>query len=518
MQILHAQFLPQDLCPSQIWLEYEGGGHLFTKVQNIMTHRDMAVELQVHLDQDGHPSLKLMAVAEKSAIKAIRCTWKHPMAPHLLFLGDDWCAGRGNFQWRTMDPLRLFPWYVLLRGSEETVALGVMAQCAAFAAWNVTPRGISLHLDVRNGTSGVQLAGRVLDVATILFCRYERPPMAAARRFCSLLSPEPLFPNLPVYGLITKPTGEPARDRKHLLEECDTLALACNGLTNRPFQILDAGWEGREEELSLAAGELPRRGVRPALTRRLLHDPAGRLPREWHQAAFPDYLDLSLPQVLEEMQRQVRQCADQGFELLRHISTTEDALHGLFHTPTCAPETWAFARREKTNAELLVDFYRALRHSMGDMLLYGEDLPSTLAAGLLHLCRISRNTSQDSPFAPSLNLHRRINALAFRLCQNGTYYTLDPGPLELSPALGWKGLQCAALLFSHSSTAFFVSLHEQCPLTAKAFRELSRAFASASIGNVQAIPVDWLENTFPEQWTIDGQPLPLKWEDFPLPR
>lgn len=516
---LHAQFLPQDLLPSQIWVEYEGGGHLFTKIGTQMTHKDIALELLFHQNPEGVPSLKLLATAEKKALKAIRCQWKHPMASHLLFLGDEWCEGEGGFQWRTMDPCRLFPWYVLLKGNEETVALGVAAQGGAFASWNVTPRGISLHLDVRNASGGVDLSGRVLEVATLFFCRYERPPMAAARRFCALLSPEPIFANLPVYGIISRPQEEDGLQEKLLLEECDTLALACNSLTNRPFQILSLPWESLEEDgvrrFAEAAG---RRGVRPGLTRRLLWDPQGRLPQEWHQKAFPQCLDPTLPEVQEEIQRQVRQSADWGYELLRHISATTDALHGVFQTPTCTPMTWQFARRDKTNAEVIVDLCRAIRHSMGDMILYGEDLPSSLVAGLLHLCRISRDLQEDSPFAGSLNLHRRINALAFRLCQNTTFYTLDPGPLEFSPRQGWNEWQNAAHLYAHSSTAFFVSLHQDCPLSAKAFRELSQCFAGASMGNAQAIPADWLENTFPEQWIVNGTPLPLRWQDWPLPR
>ena len=70
-----------------------------------------------------------------------------------------------------------------------------------------------------------------------------------------------------------------------------------------------------------------------------------------------------------------------------------------------------------------------------------------------------------------------------------------------------------AKLFSHAGSAFFVA--PKAPvLPAKVLHALAKEFYSASLGNLQAIPTDWLENTCPELWTLDGAPFPLPWKEL----
>ncbi|MCQ2404260.1 MAG: hypothetical protein MJ202_11135 [Lentisphaeria bacterium] len=492
-ELLHKEYLP-----SQVLLEFEGGEHLFVKISSQLTWRDMALELQVHEDDEGHPSLKVFAMAEKSEIRAIRLIWRHDTSVNCRFTGDAWNATQGECQWRGMDPLRVFPWYVLVRANEETVALGVKTQGAAFASWTLNPSQVTLTLDLRNGACGVQLDGRVLEAATVFYCRYDRTPMAAARRFCGILSPDSITSNLPVYGILSKRTGEIPFTTEDILQECDLLAFYCNNLTNRPFQILDCGWQNEAlADMTKLAGDILHRGVRPGLSLPLLHD-NGAMPDECRLPHRTNILDPSLPQVLEAVQAKVRQIADWGFELLRHTSSTQDCLNGIYENLR-APAEWSFADRKRTNAEILVDFYRAIKSAKGDMLLYGEDVIGHLAAGLLHICRVTSADTADW----LANRHNRINALAFRLCQNEKFFTLDTGTLDLATPRKWQEVKPLAELLSQSGTAFFVSLDKTNPLSAKAAKELSQNFFNASLGDITSLaPTDWFNNTCPEQWTI----------------
>lgn len=502
-----AQFLPQSLLPGQVRLEYEGGSHLFTRIGTQLSHRDMALEMQVHHDEEGHSSLKILLMAEKSRLVSLRLQWNHPVVPHLRFLGDQWGAATEPLQWRTMDPCRKFPWYVLMRGSEETTALGVTTPCAGFAVWRTTPRAIILDLDLRNGNRGVALDGRVLEAATVLHCRYERPPMATARRFCALLSPEPILPNLPVYGFTTP---EAPLERVEILALADTLSLAANGLTNRPFLLLDHRRipdASDAEELPALSEALRERGIRPALNRRLLATPGdGVLPAECRQQAFPGSLDPTCPETREYLEQQMHLVRDWGFDMLGIRNPATDILH----YGSAVQEPWEFRNAGVTNAEVLTGFHSLLRQNMGDLLLYGQDLVGHLAAGLVHI-------AQTAPISeggePGVQIRREINALAFRLCQHGNYFTLAPNPLELPAGVSWHRRALTAKLFSHAGSAFFVA--PKAPvLPAKVLHALAKEFYSASLGNLQAIPTDWLENTCPELWTLDGAPFPLPWKEL----
>ncbi len=522
---MSSELLNNALLPGQVILEYGGGEHVFSKVKPQMTYQDMAVELQLHEDQEGHPSLKVLVLAERSELRVLRLSWERPIDSHCRFCGDEWGAGDGTSQWRTMDPRRIFPWYVLIRGSEETSAIGVMTQAAAFASWNINPSRVTLTLDIRNGACGVKLDGRALEVATVLFCHYERTPMATARRFCGIVSPAPITANLPVYGIFSRHREDVSFDQTQILRECDMLANYCNGLTNRPFHVVECGWqtsagalandptgpwkEGNAgfQDMGALSDEIRRRGVRPGISMRLLRDLDEAIPANWYQSHRPGYLDPSIPEVLEHIQENVRRAADWGFEMIRHISSTKDCLNDIFRNLN-APADWHFADQSRTNAEILADFYRAIKSSAGDMVIYGEDVIGHLAAGLTHVCRVA----QEAPNGEWLRgRHNRVNALAFRLCQNQNFFTIDAGTIEISARRKWQDIRALAELLANSDTAFFLSFGDETPLAPKATKELMEDFFNASLGDIQVMPTDWMDNTCPEEWTIDGKPKEYHW-------
>ena len=511
-----------EIFPDSLSIESEEGKVFSARCNSrrAVTHKDVALELCICRDEEDHVALEIRLKAVKSRIRRVRLVWERPLHTHLKFVGDEWSTGDGTSQWRGMDPRRSFPWYVLVSGSEETAAFGVMTQPAAFASWNLNPSQIALSLDTRNGTRGVNLDGRTVTLATIVHCRYERTPMATAKRFCGILSQESIPANLPVYGMLSKPRAGRAFDQTALLKEADTLAALCNNLTNRPFQIIDCGWEEETEDatqwrhgsrnfpdMAALADELHLRGIRPGISMRLLRDTDQRLPGEWRHPVNPELLDPSLPEVVEHIRQNVRQAADWGFEMLRHVSSTTDALQDVFRDPE-APPTWAFHDQRLTNAEILTRLYRSIKEEMGGMVIYGEDVAGHLAAGLLHVFRATK----DAPGYDWVRCrHNRINALAFRLCQNEKFYTIDAGPIDITPPLGWGDVKMLANLVSRSSTAMIVSLDEKSPLTAKATRELASCFLNASLGNTVLVPTDWLENTSPEAWMQDGSPIKCHW-------
>lgn len=511
------------LFPGSVRLEYEGGEKIFPKAKTQMTYRDMALELQLHEDAEGHPSIKVFITSEKTPLRSLKIIWQREIGAYCRFAGDEWGISDGTSQWRGMDPRRVFPWYVLVRAKEETIAMGVMTQTASFASWNLNPSQATLTLDLRNGTDGVSLNGRVLEAATILYCRYERTPFASARKFCKILSPLAITSSLPVYGILSKPRIGQLFNEEQILRECAELTHISDGLQNRPFQILDCGWQNNAScdspcgpwnvpskhfgDMGELAEKIRRQGVRPGISMRLLCDCGDDMPDECRIAGRTEILDPSLPQVLEHIQANVRQAADWGFELLRHTSSTQDCLNGIFRTPY-PKQPWHFADQTRTNAEIIVDFYRSIKSAMGDMLIYGEDIIGHLAAGLLHLNRVTLDAPENDW---QRNRHNRINALAFRICQNDNFFTIDPGPIDLAAPRKWPDVKHLAELTALSGAALFISIDLQNPLSQAQEKELARDFLNASFGSFQAYSPDWLNNTCPEEWSLDGETRKYHW-------
>ena len=88
--------------------------------------------------------------------------------PRLRVLGDHWERGYGDLEWRGVVPERPMPWFFLTHDGRRTHGYGVRTGTNAFAHWQVDAEGVSLWLDIRCGGRGVELAGRTLEVATVV--------------------------------------------------------------------------------------------------------------------------------------------------------------------------------------------------------------------------------------------------------------------------------------------------------------------------------------------------------------
>ncbi len=510
------------MTPTTVALEYEGGEHVFRRISGRLALRDMQIELQMSRPEEPW-RLEVSVTAEATAVLGVRLRWDCAVNPTAIFLGDAWSGTAGECQWRAMEPYRRFPWYFLCRTSEETQAVGVQTCGGAFAEWQVDPAGISLRLDLCCGERGVVLNGRRLVAAVILNRRYELAALAAARAFCAELSPEPIMPPLPVYGAGDGAYSRGQSSAESILRDADLLARLADGLTNRPFQIVDCGWQAASDypvqpcgpwdqgnerfpDMAALASGMHNRGIRPGIALRLLCDANRALPEEWHLQRDPHFLDPSLPGVLEHIQADVRRMADWGYELIRHRNSLTDML-GEGWQPGTKRGGWAFADRGRTTAEITTDFYRAVHAAAGDALIYGDDVVGHLGAGLMHLARIAK----ESPGLPWLRQqHDRVNALAFRLAQHGAFFAVDTGEIPITAALPWKQVRKWTDLAASSGTACFISMSPEAE-TPAAIKELKRAFEDASLGYSQVVAGDWIKNTCPERWEINGVQREYHW-------
>ncbi|MGI6496391.1 MAG: hypothetical protein ACOX5G_09970 [Kiritimatiellia bacterium] len=483
---------------------------------------DVAAELRA----DGSVALS----AGATPVRFLRLRFDHPFFADTLFLGDAWERSYGDLQWRGMDPSRYLPWYFFARARGITEGIGVKVNPGALAVWTADPDGATLWLDVRSGSDGVVLDGRTLEAATVVHASYPGvPPFDAACRFCSTLSPAPLLPPFPVYGSNNWYYAYGKSSRTQILADCRTVAGYTEGLENRPFMVVDDGWQiaagdgpdrtpWREgcaafPDIPSLPAEMASHGVRPGIWCRPLWNPDPSLPDEWRIGGRGgESLDPSRPDVLDIVARDIRRISDWGFRLIKHDFTTFDIFGrwGFEMSDVPAPRDLVhLADRSRTSAETIASLYRTIRDAAGPgTLVLGCNTIGHLGAGLMHLARIGDDTS-----GRIWERTRRmgVNALAFRLCQHNRFFAADPDcvgirgdiPMELN--LQW------AELVAKSSTVFFASVKPGIctPAEDDAIRGL---FALASTQEIAAEPLDWLTTTTPEQWSFDGVRRRFHWQ------
>lgn len=483
-------------------------------------------DVEVALGPDGSVSVR----ADTTPLTFLRLRWNVSFATSTRFLGDAWERSYGDLQWRGMDPSRWMPWHVLAQDRGVTRAFGVKVRPAAFAMWSVDPDGITLWLDLRSGTRGVVLGGRTLHAADVLSATYESlSPFAAAHAFCAEMSPAPLPVPFPIYGSNNWYYAYGKSSREDILGDCRVIADLCDGLENRPFMVVDEGWDtraghgleatrwstGNERfgDMADLAGAMRAHGVRPGIWIRPLEvfDPS--LPTEWtlHTEGASRFLDPSVPEVLDLVRRDIRRLSDWGYRLVKHDFSTYDIFlrWGFAMREFPAEPAVRFTDRFRTTAEIIQGLYRAILDGAGpETLVLGCNTVSHLAAGLVHAARTGDDTS-----GRNWERTRRmgVNTLAFRLPQHRHFYEADAdcvgirGDIPMSLNLQW------AELLARSGTVFFASVKPGI-LTPPERRTMRRLFALASTQRSVAEPLDWMRTTTPERWRFDGRARRFHWQ------
>lgn len=213
-----------------------------------------------------------------------------------------------------------------------------------------------------------------------------------------------------------------------------------------------------------------------------------------------------------------------GYELIKHDFSTFDHFGrwgGQMLDGELAAGDWALHDRSRTNAEVLLAFYRAIRDGAGDAVVIGCNVVGHLAAGLVELQRIGDDTS-----GRSWERTRRmgVNTLAFRLPQHDTFFATDADCVAHTPATPWPQTRAFLDLVARSGTPLFLSLDPRAA-TPEVKREFSRALRLAlSGGEADGIePLDWLHTTAPARWRCGRQAVTFSWTEpvgtvpFPSP-
>ena len=494
------------------------------KIEEKFCCRDISVEI---CEDDG--GIKCYVTAQETPVSYVQLYFKKEFPDSALLLGDTWERSYGDLEWQKQPYSRIMPWYFFAKDNTKTYAYGVKVRPAAMCAWRVENDEICLILDVCNGSKGVKLNGRKLLAAEIVSSEYNTDVFSACKAFCKVMCSDGIFPEKPVYGGNNWYYAYGVSSQEEIIRDAEVVAKLSEGLENRPFMVVDAGWEKNIlagpwnelkdsfKDMGQLAQDIRALNVRPGCWIRPLYYVGVQIPENWvlrklvHTKQDGVVLDVTVKDAREYVLKSVHTVKDLGYELLKHDFTTMDIFDGFAFEfedfMTRKKEAWSFFDQTRTNAEIIVEFYRDIRKAAEGMIILGCNTLSHLSAGLVEIQRIGDDTSG---LEWDCTKKMGINTLAFRLCQHNAFYTVDADCVGITKNIDWKQNVQWLELVANSGTPLFFSLSPDS-YTDEIFEDLRSAMAINAKQTDVCEPVDWLETKTPTRWKLNGEMKKFNW-------
>lgn len=518
--------------PEEISVQTDEGNLSLVREKSVYMGKDVTVTAEKQ--QNG---LSFAICAQKSRPRRVAAIWKRGVEPGVKILGDHWERSYGDLGWRAMDGERLLPWYFLIDDGRKTDGYGVLVRPNALCGWKISSSGVTLTMDVRCGGKGVLLEGRRLFMARVVARKGSVGESAfdAARAFCRVMCPDPVLPSHPVYGGNNWYYAYGESSAEEILSDSGLIGETASGLQTPPYMVVDDGWQishlcerdcqkdpwlshpKKFPDMSVLTDKMRKLGVLPGLWFRPLITTKAT-SESWRiknpLTAKPDpeglFLDPSRPEVLEQVAAYVERFRSWGFALLKHDFSTYDLFGrwGASFGEELTDDGWSFADERKTSAEIVLNLYRTIRESAGDMTVIGCNTLSHLSAGFFELQRTGDDTSGKEW---ERTVRMGVNTLAFRMPQHGAFYAVDADCVGLTKDIEWSKNRLWLDLLAKSGTPLFVSADPKAmgPEQKKAVRE---AFTAAARFSAPAEPVDWQDTMLPAVWKTAYGTVRYDWE------
>lgn len=365
--------------------------------------------------------------------------------------GDYW--GRSSYlvplEWKNVMPERVMPWYCYLLQGDKMHCYGVKTGADCFASWFVDAKGITLFLDLSNGSGGTDLKEPLLACEVVeLEGQVGEPTYNVAQRFCKIMCDSPKMPLEPIFGVNNWYWAYGNISKETALKETDYLMEMTKGVKHRPYMIIDDGWQKHhriKSDLNYNGGEwLPNRKFgdmkdlvdkindkgakaglwfRPLLTKEDLPDE--QILTEGNGGKI---LDPSHPENLKKIQADTERIRSWGFELIKHDFSQIDMFGAMRDNPEINDDLKQFSKKRvfydktKTNATIIKNLYKAIEKGAGGADVIGCNVFGHLSAGIHSIQRIGNDTSGQTF---EITRSDGINS-ALRLPQNKNFYLADP--------------------------------------------------------------------------------------------
>lgn len=390
-------------------------------------------------------SAKVMVYPSGSPVKYLKLRFNGDFSFVDKVYGDQWerSSFRSALEWRSVMSNRILPWFCYLRGENQTACYGIKTGADCFALWQVDTHGITLFLNLCCGNDGTDLKEPLLACEVVHLVGKEGEDVyKTARAFSKLMCERPVLPKTPVFGLNNWYWAYGDISREIVIAETDYLMQMTAGCKNKPYMVIDAGWQrdymqgetaynggpwtanNRFGNMERMADEIHVRGAmaglweRPLLTRDVVPDEA-----KVASSNGGNILDPTHPFAIEKIYNDTSMIRGWGYELIKHDFTSVD-LTGLpqkHDYELFAPGRQLFDRT-KTTASVFKNLYRTIQRAAGDAEVIGCNVYGHLSAGIHSIQRTGGDTSGH---AYEWTKRDGVNTV-MRLPTNNIFYNADP--------------------------------------------------------------------------------------------
>ncbi|MHB1484042.1 MAG: alpha-amylase family protein [Saccharofermentanales bacterium] len=558
-----------DRLPDSVQIAADSNWEFLVRQDDVFTNGKVKIVL---VAKDG---LEICVRAKGFPISYIKLRWNFDIPSGVKIMGDALERSYGDLEWRGMNADRYLYWYALVYCGNRTFGYGVKVQPSSIAFWQIDGRGVTLWLNVRCGGMPLELDDKVLKAATVVSAKSSdcENTFAFGKRFCKIMSPDSLKVPYPVYGSNNWYYAYGISSHEQILKDTEFLTGLTRNNENKPFMIIDAGWQeaanvtdtcaggqglpatnfnpcaggqglpatnfnpcaggpwtkgnGQFPDMERLAKEISSQGAKPGIWARFI---------KTHDEALPDsmmikregggrLLDPSVPEALEYIKNDVRRICKWGYKLIKHDFSSFDIFgkYGMQMDFTITDGGWSFHDKSKTTAEVIKDFYSAVLEAAGDTMILGCNCVGHLGAGLMHLQRTGDDTSG---YRWDRTRKMGVNTLAYRLIQHKAFFEIDADCLGIMKVecpgvmkddgpgnmnrIPWEMNKKWLDILSKSGTPLFVSVDPDA-VTSEQKDDLKKALERASIQKDICEPIDWHDTTTPSKWLINGDEEEYNW-------
>lgn len=502
--------------------------------QQIWGYQDLLVELK-----DTGNSLIAEVQAPGMKLSSVTLSWKIPANAGSVVLNDHWERTYGDVSWHKPNETEILPWYFMEHTSSGTNGFGVKTGTGSFCSWQVGKEKLSLTMDTRSGGNGVQLGHRKLNACEIVTIKSNpgESPFQTTRRFTKMMCDTVRMPKKPVYGINDWYFSYGDTSEKLIIEHTKMMAPMADGLENRPFSVIDAGWfpgpsfspndccwgdsmtehDSNFSDMGKLAQQIRQNGMRPGIWTRPLcgsqKDPKSlMLPMIKGREEKKPVLDPSIPENIERIKSYFKLYKSWSYEMVKFDFTTFDIMgkwgFEILKDGQMTEPNWSMHDTSKTNAEIILNMYRAIREAAGETYIIGCNTISHLSAGLFELNRVGDDTSGNEW---SRTRQMGVNTLAFRSVQHGTFYAADGDCVGLTTKVPWAKNKQWMELVAKSGTPLFISAQADATGTEQK-AVIKECFKLASQELPVGEPLDWMESAFPKTWKLNGKTEHFDWD------
>jgi alpha-galactosidase len=489
--------------------------------------------------KDTGTSLIVEIQAPQIKLSSVTFCWKIPENTGSVILNDHWERTYGDVSWHKSSEPEILPWYFMEHNGSETNGFGVKTGTSTFCSWQIGKDELSLTMDTRSGGNGVQLGDRKLKTCEIVTIKSNAGETAfqTTRRFTGIMCDKVRMPKQPVYGINDWYFTYGKNSEKLILEHTKMMVPMADGLENRPFSVIDAGWfrgpsyspndvcwgddmktnDENFSDMGQLAQKIRQIGMRPGIWTRPLcgsekDSKSLMLPLIKGRVENNPVLDPTIPENLERIKSYFKLYKNWSYEMVKFDFTTFDIMgkwgFEMIKDGRMTEPAWNMYDQSKTNAEIILNLYRVIRESAGETYIIGCNTISHLSAGIFELNRVGDDTSGNE-WARTRKMG--VNTMAFRGVQHGTFYAADCDCVGLTNKVPWaKNKQWMELLAKGGMPLFISAQPDATGTEQKAV--IKECFKLASQEIPVGEPIDWMETAFPKTWKLNGKTEHFDWD------